>query len=146
MKGGLELVRRLAEIGERVARRDLAEAAAHLREAEDGARALEAGALGARREIAARLGRGAAAAEVGEMYRFVQAAERRAAEAEAVCDTLRARLARREAAWVETRRTARAVGAVCERRAQKTRRLRERREQQATDDRVNAWGGGAHAR
>jgi len=143
---GLELVRRLARIGERVARRDLAAAALALREGEERAVALGQEARRKRETIAARAVEGAEGAELGAGYGYVRAVEARAAEAEAACDALRAELARREAAWVETRRTERGIGAVCERRARKALQLRERREQQATDDLVNAWGGNADAR
>jgi len=146
MKGGLELVRRFAQVGERVARRDLAEAAGRLRAAEERAEALAADALQQRRAIAGRLAGGTPADTVGTGYRYVQAAERRAAEAEGSCEALRAALARREAAWIEARRTLKGIGAVVERRRHKADQLRERREQQAVDDLVNAWGGAVNAR
>lgn len=146
MKGGLELVRRFAQVSERVARRDLAEAAGRLHAAEAHAEALGAEALRQRGAIAARLAGGTPADAVGIGYRYVHAAERRAAEAEASCEALRAALARREADWIEARRGLKGVSAVLERRHREAARLRERREQQAVDDLVNAWGGAAHAR
>jgi flagellar export protein FliJ len=146
VKGGLELVRRFAQVGERVARRDLAEAAGRLRAAEAHAESLAADALRQRQAIAGRLAGGTPAEAVGTGYRYVQAAERKAAEADASCEALRAALARREAAWIEARRTLRGIGTVVDRRRRKADQLRERREQQAVDDLVNAWGGAADAR
>lgn len=146
MKGGLELVRRFAQVSERVARRDLAEAAGRLRAAEEGTEALEAEALRQRGAIAGRLAGGTPADAVGTGYRYVQAAERHAAEAETACEALRAELAGREAAWIEARRNLKGIGAVLERRHRKAAQLRERREQQAVDDLVNAWGGAIDAR
>jgi flagellar export protein FliJ len=146
VKGGLELVRRFAQVSERVARRDLAEASGRLRAAEAQAEALAAEAVRQRRIIAERLEDGTPADTVGTGYRYVHAAERRAAEAEAGCEALRAALAKREADWIEARRGLKGVSAVLERRHCKAVQLRERREQQAADDLVNAWGGAEHAR
>jgi flagellar export protein FliJ len=146
VKGGLDLVRRFAQVSERVARRDLAEAAIRLRAAEEQAEALAAEAVRQRETIAARLEGGTPADAVGTGYRYVHAAELRAADAEAGCDALRAALARREADWIEARRGLKGVSAVLERRHRKAAQLRERREQQAVDDLVNAWGGAEHAR
>jgi len=146
MRGGLDLVRRFAEIAERVARRDLAEAALAVRGAEERQEVLVREAVRQREAIAAALNEGADATRVGSGYRCVRAAEQRAEVAGEECDTLRRELALREAAWTGARRSHRGLRAILARRARKAEQLRDRREQQAVDDLVNAWGGGFDGR
>jgi flagellar export protein FliJ len=146
VKGGLDLVRRFAEIAERMARRDLAEAALAVRGAEERQEALVREARRQREAIAASLASGTDAPRVGSGYRCVRAAEQQAHLAAEECDELRRELARREAAWTGARRSHRGLAAILARRARKAEQLRDRREQQALDDLVNAWGGGFDAR
>lgn len=140
MKGGLELVRRFAQVRERMARRALADAVAVLGEAEGRTAELAARAESGRARLAAEAAQGVDVAGVADAYRHVAAVEQAQGREETACADLRRHAAAREVQWQEGRRTLRGLDVVLARRAEQARRLRERREQREADDLVNSWG------
>lgn len=140
MKGGLALVRRLAQVRERLARRALADAVVALGEAEGRVADLAARAEARRLRIAAEAERGAYAGAVAAAYRHVAAVEQAAGREAMTCGDLGRVADEREDHWREARRTLRGLDVVLARRAERERRRRERAEQRAVDDLVNSWG------
>jgi len=141
VKGGLALVRRFAQVRERLARRALADAVAMLGEAEGRAAELAARAEAGRERLAAAARASANAGALAEAYRYVAAVEQMEGREELACVDLRRVAGTREAQWQEGRRTLRGLDTILARRAERARRERERREQRETDDLVNSWGG-----
>lgn len=141
MKGGLALVRRFAQVRERLARRALADAVAALGEAEGRAADLAARAEAGRERLAAAARAGANAGALAEAYRHVAAVEQVQGREELACNDLRRMAGTRETQWQEGRRTLRGLDAVLARRAERAHRERERREQREADDLVNSRGG-----
>jgi flagellar export protein FliJ len=141
VKGGLALVRRFAQVRERMSRRALADAVAVLGEAEGRAAELAARAEAGRERLAAEARAGANAGALAEAYRHVAAVEQVYGREELACADLRRVAGARETQWQEGRRTLRGLDAVLARRAERERRRRENREQRETDDLVNSWGG-----
>jgi len=140
LKGGIALVRRFAEVRERMARRALADAVAALGEAEGRTAELAARAEAGRMRLAAEAARGVDVAGVADAYRHVAAVEQVQGREEIACADLRRVAGAREVQWQEGRRTLRGLDVVLARRAEEARRLQERREQRETDDLVNSWG------
>jgi flagellar export protein FliJ len=140
VKGGLELVRRFAQVRERMARRALADAVAVLGEAEGRSAELAERAEAGRVRLATEAARGVDVAGVADAYRHVAAVEQAQGREETACADLRRHAAAREVQWQEGRRTLRGLEAVLARRAERARRMRERREQREADDLVNSWG------
>lgn len=140
LRGGIALVRRFAEVRERMARRALADAVAALGEAEGRAAELAARAEAERIRLAAEAARGIDVAGVADAYRHVAAVEQAQGREEAACADLRRVAGAREVQWQDGRRTLRGLDVVIARRAEEAHRRRERREQRETDDLVNGWG------
>lgn len=140
MRGGLALVRRLAQVRERLARRALADAVVVLGEAEGRVAELAARAEARRQRIAAEAASGAHAGAMASAYRNVAAVEQAAGREASACVELSAVADAHEEHWRDARRTLKGLDVVLARRAERERRRRERAEQRAVDDLVNSWG------
>jgi len=140
VRRGLALVRRLAEVRERLARRALADAVVALGESEGRVAELAARAEARRERLAAEAARGAHAGAMALAYRHVAAVEQAGRREEIVCGDLGRVAGEREGRWRDARRTLKGLDLVLARRAERERRRRERAEQRAVDDLVNSWG------
>ncbi|MFQ5509021.1 MAG: flagellar export protein FliJ [Leptospirillia bacterium] len=142
MKGGIELVHRLAEVTESVARRELAEAVGTLRAAETRVTDLQAERAVAARQTTAAAESGSTAAELAARYRYIAALEARIDQAGIEAGNWMEQVTGLQGRWLETRREQRGLARVIARRREREIRERERRMQQEVDDmrRVAVFG------
>lgn len=134
MSRGLELVRRLAAVRERQARRDFADRVADLARAEAALSGLDKERERVRAELSGQARAGMGVDPMADAYRYLDVLARRVDDAASGCVRQRDALRKAEDTWVNARHNLQGMETVIARRLASARADRERRGQRTLDD------------